>query len=512
MLSSGLWYLADGAALLTFAVLGWQYLSSKRSALPLPPGPKPLPIVGNIFDVPKSFAWVHYQRWTAKYGDVISLTVLGKVIVVLNSVAAIQDLVLTARANVFASRPHIKAVEMTNMHDQTVFLAPYGRKWRDRRRIIDKYFRPAAIQAYQPVLQDRVTLAMKRLAQDPARFRKHIRECTNAVVLSTVYGYDVKDGGDLFVGLAEEVAALVKYAVLPGSTIVNTLPFLGSLPTWALGPAFHRLIQRGKYVSYESIHAPFRWTKDSIRNGTARQSLARESLEELAEGDEEGELVLREAFGAIFGAASDTTVAAISAFILAMTLFPDVQARAHGELDTVVGRDRLPAFSDRPNLPYIDALVHELLRWSPVVPQGVPHVADEDVVWKGYRIPKGAMVIGNAWAILHDPASYAQPEIFRPERFLSPDGRFVADPSVDYYFGFGVRRCPGRHLLDTVLWLFIVTVLAEFKIAGGEASPDISAEDIPFAFMGEGVTTHPLPFECSILPRDARALQVIEAA
>jgi len=244
-----------------------------------------------------------------------------------------------------------------------------------------------------------------------------------------------------------------------------------------------------------------------VKNGTARQSLARDALAELKEGDEEAERANIDAFGVIFGAAADTTVAALSAFTLAMLIHPEVQAKAHAEIDAAIGHDRLPEFEDRPSLPYVEALLMEVLRWMPVTPQGVPHAADEDVIWKDYCIPKGAIVIGNAWAILHDADLYPEPESFNPERFLTPDGRVVDDPLLDYAFGFGARRCPGRHLADATLWIFVVSILAGFEVTKAKNAADILASE---AFPGEGLVIHPLPFECTIKPRDVRALQLIE--
>lgn len=80
-----------------------------------------------------------------------------------------------------------------------------------------------------------------------------------------------------------------------------------------------------------------------------------------------------------------------------MMLNPEVQVKAQSELDRVVGRDRLPDFLDREKLPYIDALVTELWRWRSTAPIGIPHRCIEDNEYKGMFIPKGSLVIANAW-------------------------------------------------------------------------------------------------------------------
>lgn len=82
-----------------------------------------------------------------------------------------------------------------------------------------------------------------------------------------------------------------------------------------------------------------------------------------------------------------------------MALFPEVQTKAQLELDTVVGRTKLPEFEDRENLPYINALVKEVLRWHPVVPMNVAHASSQDDICEGYLIPKGSSILANIWCV-----------------------------------------------------------------------------------------------------------------
>ena len=86
-------------------------------------------------------------------------------------------------------------------------------------------------------------------------------------------------------------------------------------------------------------------------------------------------------------------------FCFAMMAYPDVQRRAQQQLDHVVGPDRLPRNDDRESLPYIDALVREVLRWQPITPLAALHQANADGEYRGYFIPKGTTVIPNAWQV-----------------------------------------------------------------------------------------------------------------
>ena len=125
---------------------------------------------------------------------------------------------------------------------------------------------------------------------------------------------------------------------------------------------------------------------------------------------------------------------------LAMTLNPGVAEKAHEELDRVVGKDRLPEYSDRDDLPYIDAIVKELLRWNPPAPISLPVKATKDDVYRGYFIPAGATVMEDTWAVCRDPDLYPDPEAFNPDRFLK-DGEInplVFNPE-ERVFGSGRR-------------------------------------------------------------------------
>jgi len=143
--------------------------------------------------------------------------------------------------------------------------------------------------------------------------------------------------------------------------------------------------------------------RNSLRDGSAVPSLASERLQELElfSGEERqlAEEVLKNTLGSMFQAGSDTTVSSLSSLFLALVLYPEVQKRAQAELDLVVSRDRMPTYDDKPRLPYIEAISKELLRWHMVAPTGLPHSPTDDDVYRGYFIPKGSAVIGNAWCI-----------------------------------------------------------------------------------------------------------------
>ncbi|KAF8634127.1 hypothetical protein AX15_001059 [Amanita polypyramis BW_CC] len=165
---------------------------------------------------------------------------------------------------------------------------------------------------------------------------------------------------------------------------------------------------------------------------------------------------------------------------MAMALHPNEQKKAQEEIDRVVGTERLPTFSDRASLPYVEALFRETLRWRQALPLGIPRSTVDDDVYNGFYIPKGSIVIGSTWAFSRDESRYPDPEPFRPERFFNPDGT-LNDDTVEYVFGFGRRICPGRFVANAVIWLIVATVLSSFNISKAKDENGVEIEIDPNA-------------------------------
>jgi cytochrome P450 len=163
-------------------------------------------------------------------------------------------------------------------------------------------------------------------------------------------------------------------------------------------------------------------------------------------------------------------------FFLMMVLFPDAQKKAQAQIDVVIGKGRLPRLQDRSSLPYIDAILRETLRYNPVAPLSIPHLAVDADVYDGYHIPKGTLIISNLWSMAHNESKYPRPFEFLPERFLNNDGTLKPDDTQNIAFGFGRRMCVGRHFADTSVWSAIATILAVFTLS---APRDAHGREVP---------------------------------
>ena len=181
-------------------------------------------------------------------------------------------------------------------------------------------------------------------------------------------------------------------------------------------------------------------------------------------------------------AGAETTATTLMWWALAMIAHPDVQQRAQDELDEFVGRSRPPTFADAPNLPYIQAMVRETLRWRAALPLGLPHSTIEDDWYEGLFIPKGTLCLANLWHCNLDPAAYGDDAAnFNPERLLDEHGQLKPGPAEtrdDWHctFGFGRRACVGRHAANESLFISMATVLWALKL---ECPRDENGQEVP---------------------------------
>ena len=184
----------------------------------------------------------------------------------------------------------------------------------------------------------------------------------------------------------------------------------------------------------------------------------------------------------------------------AMVAYPEAQRRAQAELDTVIGRSRTPTISDAPNLPYLQAMVKETLRWRPVLPFSLPHATTEDDWYNGMFIPKGTIFLTNLWHCHHDPATYGDDAAsFRPERFLDAHGNIIPGPAETREdghstYGFGRRICVGRHVANDSLFIYMATTLWAATL---ERARDQDGKEVPLdtsGFVDTGMVLYvPLP-------------------
>ncbi|KAJ7762871.1 cytochrome P450 [Mycena olivaceomarginata] len=513
---SSLDHIAIGIACLGLGAVAYGLYSRRnRSGLPLPPGPKKLPLVGNVFDIPPTHPWETYMAWSKEYNtDILHLDLAGTSLIVLSS-AKIAEALLEKRSSMYSDRPRLPMLFELMGWDFNVAMMKYGNEWRAHRRLFNQGFTAKASLQYQPQQLTATHELLRRFLHAPDDFMGHFRQWASEIIMSIAYGIDVLPSEDPYVSLAYEAVETLSYAGVPGRYLVDALPILKYVPSWFPGAKFKRDAKEWKNLSQRLAAMPLEETKRQMELGIARPSFTADSLNALKYLEDKNkyytENTVRATAGTMYVGGADTTVSALGSFILGMLANPAAQRRAQAEIDSVTLGKCLPDFADRDAMPYLDAVVKETLRWKNVGPMAIPHYVAVEDEYLGYRIPANSIVIGNTWAILHDETVYPDPYAFKPERFLREDGTPNPEvPSPEPAFGYGRRLCPGRHMANASLWITVASVLATFDIA--KALDENGREIEPSYEFDSGFINAPLPFKCSIQPRSQQAVDLIRAA
>ncbi|OSD04423.1 CyP450 monooxygenase [Trametes coccinea BRFM310] len=483
-----------------------RYWFSSRERHRLPPGPKPLPLIGNVLDMPTKNLGPSFRDLNAKYGEIVYMNVLGQPMVILGSYKAVYEL-LELKSSISSDRAPSPMADLTGfMWDFA--LEGYTSRWRTQRRAFHQLFYPNAIKNYRPTQLRQTHRLLQKIVAAPDDLTRHIQYYFGATIMGVVYGLDVAEDDDKYLKIARKAMDIFIEFMVPGRYLVESLHVLRYVPSWFPGAGFKRKAAEWRKDVLALRNVPFDAAMENTANGTGRPCIVSSLLEKQAQLDDEAakehEEMSRDISALAYITGADTTFSDIVAFFLAMTIYPDVQRKAQAELDAIVGPNRLPTFEDREYLPYVNALVKECLRWHVVVTLGIPHRTIADDVCNGYFIPKGTVIVTNAWGISRDPEAYPDPEEFKPERFLDPNTR---DPMA-YVFGNGRRICTGRHFADASLFIIVASVLHALNI-----EPPLDEHGKPIHVEPKVTTdmllSYPEPFKCRITPRSVHAEALI---
>ncbi|KAF6756369.1 cytochrome P450 98A3 [Ephemerocybe angulata] len=385
--------------------------SKKRNprGLPLPPGPRGLPVLGNMFQLPQSEQWKAYEELSKQYGDIVYLEAMGQPILILGALDRTEDM-MEKHATIYSDRPTLPIGQFMDMSTSFAFMG-YGPEWRHDRRVFHQYLNHNAVSQYYPIMEEEALNLLRKLSADTRRVPRPYS--------ITTYGFDDVEANKR---LVEDAAYLVQSfaeTIVPGRYLFNSFPSLGKLPDWVPGTGFKDRMRELANLNNEVLTKPFISAKESM------------------------------------------TVSSSWALVFAMAAYPEVQKKAQAEIDLVIGNDRLPTLSDRESLPYVAAIVKEVSRWHSVVPLGLSRASSEDSEYNGYFIPKGTIIMMNTWCgnSCTTPKSSTNQWSFIPERYLK-DGKLnpkMRDPE-SAAFGYGT-------LSNDAIFLMAASMLAVFDIA-----------------------------------------------
>ncbi|KAL7284870.1 hypothetical protein ACG7TL_002183 [Trametes sanguinea] len=268
-----------------------------------------------------------------------------------------------------------------------------------------------------------------------------------------------------------DLGAARRAGQLPGSGASASAPYSNGSAAAIQFPASHhrksvttiRSTARQWREHYDLVAGEaFEYAKSETTEGTARPSMVQKALSAMSH-EVIPEDIVKYSAAQVYSGGADTTASTIVAFVLMMVRHPEVQSRARAEIDNVVGHTRLPTYGDRAQLPYVDAVLAEVLRVLPPIP-AILRQPENDDIYDGCLIPKGTMMIENIWGMLHDRNIYPEPDAFMPERWLNVEKHDIYHP-LNVAFGFGRRSCPGRLLAEELAFTTIALLLSSFDIS-----------------------------------------------
>ncbi|KXJ87804.1 cytochrome P450 [Microdochium bolleyi] len=292
--------------------------------------------------------------------------------------------------------------------------------------------------------------------------------------------------------------------VVPGVFLMEAIPAMLHLPSWIY--SVPKMLRIGSAIGARYFYM---LTEESLGNG---HKAFNQTMMDAQKKHGLTDLEVAGLMGNLIGGGVDTTSSTMLSCILAMACFPNVQKKAQEEIDRVVGTERSPSWQDidQNQLPYMTALVKEVLRWRTVtVLAGIPHANTKNVEYQGYHFPKGTNFTGNMWAIHRNPRDFPEPDNFRPERFL---GGRLENPYPNARgsnpFGWGRRQCSGQPLAEQGLIFSLTRMIWGFNILPGlDAQGQPEKLDI-FAYT-ESENTRPEKFRARFLPRTEKIRDLI---
>ncbi|KAG8703983.1 hypothetical protein FRC09_003841 [Ceratobasidium sp. 395] len=340
-------------ALLIGGALSGIFYSWYRSqgSVPLPPGPKGHVIFGSALEIQNSGPyWLKLSEYNDQYGPIVCVRMLHKRMFVISDPNLISELFEKRAAN-YSDR-NISGMARLIGWDKNVVFTPYGPLLKRYRTMLQRALNNRVSLDYIPLQQYEIQRFMRRLIDQPGEFMAHVHLMAASIAVRIAYGYKVNSADDHIVQAAEE--------------LMSAFSDMRYLPEWFPLISFHRRARDIRRMDAVAQNEPFEYVLKQMAEGTAEDSFTSKLLQP-DDGqpiDDETKEQIKSVASTLYGAGSDTTVSGVQSFFLAMTLYPDVQAKAQAEIATYLkqrstkgdpSRMILPA--DRPNLPYTSATV-----------------------------------------------------------------------------------------------------------------------------------------------------------
>ncbi|XP_012383181.1 cytochrome P450 1A4-like [Dasypus novemcinctus] len=481
-------------------------LGNKSKKQVSPPGPWSFPIIGNLLQL-GDHPYLTFTEMKKKYGDVF-LIKLGMVpVVVVNGVEMVKQ-VLFKNGEHFAGRPNMHSFSFLAEGKSLSFSVHYGESWKLHKKIASNALRTFtkaeaksstcsclleehAVEEVSELVKVITELTAKVGSFDP---RNAITCAVANVVCALCFGkrYDHSDKDFLRIVKTNDELLKASSAANPADFI----PCFRYLPLKIINAprefykAFNQFIAQhvqNHFITYDKDH--IRDITDALINTCHNKHAATKTA---TLNDDE----IISTVSDLFGAGFETVSTCLYWSFLYLIYYPEIQAKIQDEIDGNIGL-KSPRFEDRKILPYTEAFINEIFRHTSFLPFTIPHCTTTDTTLNGYFIPRNTCTFINMYQVNHDEAIWDNPNLFRPERFLNEKGELNKSlVEKVLIFGMGIRKCLGEDVARNEVFIFITTVLQQFKL---QKCPGAQLDLTPMY----GLTMKPIPYQLKAEPRSS---------
>ncbi|EFN74585.1 Cytochrome P450 18a1 [Camponotus floridanus] len=475
----------------------------------LPPGPWGLPLVGYLPFINGSDLHLQYCEMAQKYGPIFCARLGNQLVVVVSDYRIIRDMF---RREEFTGRPHI---EFTNILDGYGIVNTEGALWKDQRRFLHNKLRcfgmtnlSAKNKSLESKIMNEVVTFLRGLAVrhgTPINISLPLGMSISNVICTLLMGMRFHHSEWRFKRFMALIEEGFKY--FAKIALINYLwPFINYLLRFL--PCMQ--VTRNKISQNRAEMANFFQETIDQHRATFNRNNVRDIVDtyllEIEQAKEEGreeqlfegknhDRQMQQILGDLFSAGMETVKTTLEWAVIFMLHYPKAAKAVQRELDEVVGRARMPTLEDLPFLPITEATILEILRKSSIVPLGTTHATTRDTTLNGYAIPAGTQIVPLLHAVHMDPKLWDEPEVFRPSRFLSSEGK-ICKPEYFMPFGVGRRMCLGEVLARMEIFLFFGSLMHTFDLSLPEGA------SLPSLRGNAGITISPDPFKVCFLQRD----------
>ncbi|XP_069065963.1 cytochrome P450 2K1-like [Pleurodeles waltl] len=481
------------------ALLFYFWNDSKKSVLKMPPGPAPLPFIGNLNVVDLKNMHKSLMELSEKHGNVFTVHFGPKKMVVLTGYETIKD-ALVNHADDFGDRAEIPIFQRITGGHGIAF--SHGDPWKVMRRFTLSTLRDFGMG--KKTIEDKILDELQALIKNfeshkgkPFDTRIILNSAVSNVICSIIFGKRFQYDDPTFLTLIDLLAENVRLLGAPQVQLFNFFPKLGFL----LGA--QKTVERNtdqQIAFFQGFFKEHKMEFDANNiTGFIDAYLLKQEQESKNSSTYFHEKNLEYSTLDLFAAGTETTSTTLRWGLLLMMKYPEIQRKVHEEITRVIKPGQVPRVQDRKNMPYTDAVAHEIQRFANILPLNVSRGTTTDVHFRGYCIPKGTEVMPLLISVLQDKTQWATPYEFNPQHFLDANGRFVKKDAF-MPFSIGRRACVGESLAKMELFLFFAGLLQKFTF---HAPPGVAEADLDLT-EEVGFTLSPKPHAvCAVVRKPA---------